>query len=86
MKTFIKKLALSALASILLSTAANAQAGEWTRCVAWNAGVQWNIVNGSTRDYCFQLARRCTNNPNVQVTFYTPPVIVNAPYTRCTLQ
>jgi hypothetical protein len=62
-----------------------AAAGEWTRCVAWNNGNSYNIVNGQwNRDACFNLARTCTGNPNVQVTYYTPAVIIDAPYTRCT--
>lgn len=61
-------------------------AGEWTRCVAWNNGETWNIVNGLwSQDGCFNLTRRCTGTPNVSATYYTPPVIVNAPYRRCTL-
>ncbi len=59
-------------------------AGEWTNCVAWQGNVTYNIVNGTgTRDRCFQLARKCTGNPNVTVTFYNPAVLVNAPYQRC---
>jgi hypothetical protein len=61
-----------------------ALAGEWTRCVAWNSGLTYNIVNGSgSRDRCFQLARVCTGNANARVTYYTPAVVVNAPYQRC---
>jgi hypothetical protein len=59
-------------------------AGEWTRCVAWNGGHTYNIVNGSvSQARCFQLRGVCTGNPNAVATYYTPAVIVNAPYIRC---
>jgi len=59
-------------------------AGEWTRCVAWSGGAAFNIVNGSgSRDRCFQLAKVCTGNPNAKATYYTPAVVINAPYQRC---
>lgn len=71
----------------LLAASAKAQvAGEWTRCVAFDKGQQWNIVHAQDFDqHCFQLARKCTGNPNVKVTFYGNPVIINAPYQRCML-
>jgi hypothetical protein len=60
-------------------------AGEWTRCVAWSGGTTFNIVNGQgSRAACFALGRKCTGNPNATVTYYGNPVIVNAPYSRCT--
>lgn len=73
----------------LVSAASNAKAqglaGEWTKCVAWHNGDQWNIVNGQyINTQCFALARKCTGNPNVRVTFYGNAVVINAPYKRCT--
>jgi hypothetical protein len=85
------KFAICALSATLglmgVSGPAAAQpAGEWTRCVAWNNGQTYNIVNGSvSAARCFELARRATGNPNVRATYYTPPVIVNAPYIRSTI-
>jgi len=60
-------------------------AGEWTQCVAWNNGQTYRIVNGvGYANHCFQLARSCSGNPQVRATYYPNPVILNAPYTRCT--
>jgi hypothetical protein len=65
-------------------TIAQQIAGEWTSCVAWRGGRTYNIVNGDvSRDRCFELARLCTGNPNVRATYYTPKVVVSAPYERC---
>jgi hypothetical protein len=82
----IAALAAPALPVVITSPAFAQVAGEWTQCVAWNNGETWNIVNGQWYNWqCFELARKCTDNPNVEVTYYGSPVIVNAPYRRCTL-
>jgi hypothetical protein len=84
---FIRTLSAAAVILALLSLASESNgqniAGEWTQCVALHNGEQWNIVNGKDRNICFKLARRCTGNPNVQATFYSAAVIINAPYRRC---
>lgn len=60
-------------------------AGEWTKCIAVSSGRQYNIVNGqSSQRRCHQLAIKCTGDSNVTSNYRTNPVIINAPYTRCT--
>lgn len=92
----MKKLGLAAVAAcgicaasaLIFSTSEPANAaGEWTKCVAWYGGETWNIVNGGySPEVCFRKARQCTGNPNLMsVTHYGSPVIVPAPYRRCTL-
>ena len=60
-------------------------AGEWTKCIAVSNGRQYNIVNGqSSQKRCHELAIKCTGDSNVTSNYRTNPVIINAPYTRCT--
>jgi hypothetical protein len=85
----IKRLVIGGMAATgiaaMMSGVSSAQpAGEWTKCVAWSGGLTWNIVNGyPDAQRCFALGRACTGNPNAQVTYYNPAVVVNAPYQRC---
>ena len=66
---------------------ASAQVGEWTKCIAWTSTNKYNIVNGGwSSDVCFALAQRCSKDPNVKANYYSNPVIVEAPYIRCTEQ
>jgi hypothetical protein len=86
MKIFL--LAAAAVVALFAGHASPAKAqiaGEWTKCVAWNNGTTYNIVNGfPNQNRCFQLARVCTGNQNVVATYYSSAVVVNAPYVRCT--
>lgn len=60
-------------------------AGEYTKCIAWSNGTRWNIVRGGySTQACHNLAIACTNNPNVTIRYYSRPVVINAPYNRCT--
>jgi N-acetylglutamate synthase/N-acetylornithine aminotransferase len=83
---YFNKLAAPAMATVLgflYSDVAVAQ-GAWTQCVAWQNGEQWNIVGPHfNRDVCFRRARECTGNPNVQATYYSSLVIIQAPYRQC---
>ena len=58
-------------------------AGQWTQCIAWDNGTQWNVTNVRNAQSCFKKARKCTHNNKVRATFYSNPVIVNAPYRIC---
>lgn len=73
-------------ASNLLNPPINmAFAGEWTKCIAHSGGRQFNIVNGhGSVQGCLNLAIRCTGDQNVVARYYHNPVIIRAPYQRCT--
>lgn len=63
----------------------NGVAGEWTKCIASSNGKRYNIVNGkSSAKQCHKLAIKCTGDSNVSSTYHSNPVIINAPYERCT--
>lgn len=59
-------------------------AGEWTKCIARANGTQYNVVNGSTgQQRCFKLGKKCAGE-DARVTYHSNPVVINAPYKRCT--
>ncbi len=59
-------------------------AGQWTKCEAKSGGEKWNIVYGvSSARVCQRLAYLCTKDKNVESTFYSHAVIINAPYKNC---
>ena len=60
-------------------------AGEWTQCIARIPGRQWNVVYGQvSQETCVKLGRKCAADSRYVVNYYSSPVIINAPYTRCT--
>jgi hypothetical protein len=65
------------------ATASALEPGVFTQCVAWNNGITYAILGAGYRDRCFQLARECSGNPNVQATWYGSAVLVQTPYTQC---
>jgi hypothetical protein len=70
----------------IYSAAADSEPGTFTQCVAWNNGITYAIINPGFRDRCFQMARNCSGNPNVRVTWYSSPVMVQTPYTQCAMR
>jgi hypothetical protein len=68
---------------IYSAPAAALEPGVFTQCVAWQNGTTYAVLGTSYRDQCFQLARQCTGNPNVTVTWHSGAVYVQTPYTQC---
>lgn len=86
MRSFMSHFLLIVITVILSSSQVYAQAGEWTKCIAWSKNTKYNIVYGSwSSDTCFALAQRCTKDPNVRSQYYSNPVVIEAPYLRCTI-
>lgn len=75
-----------AAAIVTFGTNAYAQvAGEWTKCIGRTPNKQWNIVNGQDSEKrCFELGKKCVNDPGYKIEYHSSPVIINAPYVRCT--
>lgn len=62
-------------------------AGVWTRCVARSKGKTWNVrYGGSSQSVCHRLAKRCSNDSNVDSTYYSSAVLLKAPFINCTLR
>jgi hypothetical protein len=76
-------LALAIDSHLALAQDDEAEPGTFTQCVAWNNGITYAIINAGYREHCFQMARDCSGNPNVQVSWYAAPVLVQTPYTQC---
>jgi hypothetical protein len=63
-----------------------AASGEYTRCIARSRGVLFHIVWGQgSQVACFNLGRKCTNDPHAIIDYFSNPIIINADYQRCTL-
>lgn len=60
-------------------------AGEWTRAIATlaNAPYQMNIVNATGWQDMLPRARKCRNDVT-GANWYSSPVLICAPYIRCT--
>jgi hypothetical protein len=83
MRTTFIALLLAASAAAIVKPATALEPVAFSQCVAWNNGATYAVPGAGNRDRCFQLARMCTGNPSVQVTWYGSAVLVQTPYTQC---
>jgi len=77
----------SVAGSVTYTAPAEAGAGEWTKCVAWLAdGTRIHPTNGNySWQACDAAGRRCAHGrPWGGSQYYSSPVIIEAPYERCT--
>jgi hypothetical protein len=83
-KTLYGIMIIVVMSSPAMRVEASTEPGVFTQCVAYNNGVTYAVLGAGTEAQCFQLARQCTGNPNVNVQWYDSPVLVQTPYTQCT--